>query len=139
MLELMEKLSEKKSMLWITKLLISILFTSLCLAVLPFVKYRNLLSCLKVSTLLSLFALPVSLATATTSVFVFMAVGWIPLVGAFSEVLAAFVSTFVFQTVALFVADKMVEDFEIKTIGHTFYTVFILSLFNAIAFAIIGL
>lgn len=126
-------------MLWITKLLISILFTSLCLAVLPFVKYRNLLSCLKVSTLLSLFALPVSIATATTSIFVFMAVGWIPLVGAFSEVLAAFVSTFVFQTVALFVADKMVEDFEIKTIGHTFYTVFILSLFNAIAFAIMGL
>ena len=125
-------------MLWITKLLISILFTSLCLAVLPFVKYRNLLSCLKVSTLLSLFALPVSIATATTSIFVFMAVGWIPLVGAFSEVLAAFVSTFVFQTVALFVADKMVEDFEIKTISHTFYTVFILSLFNAIAFAIIG-
>ena len=126
-------------MLWITKLLISILFTSLCLAVLPFVKYRNLLSCLKVSTLLSLFALPVSIATATTSIFVFMAVGWIPLVGAFSEVLAAFISTFIFQTVALFVADKMVEDFEIKTIGHTFYTVFILSLFNAIAFAIIGL
>ena len=126
-------------MLWITKLLISILFTGLCLAVLPFVKYRNLLSCLKVSTLLSLFALPVSIATATTSIFVFMAVGWIPLVGAFSEVLAAFVSTFVFQTVALFVADKMVEDFEIKTIGHTFYTVFILSLFNAIAFAIMGL
>lgn len=125
-------------MLWITKLLISILFTSLCLAVLPFVKYRNLLSCLKVSTLLSLFALPVSIATATTSIFVFMAVGWIPLLGAFSEVLAAFLSTFVFQTVALFVADKMVEDFEIKTIGHTFYTVFILSLFNAIAFAIIG-
>ena len=125
-------------MLWITKLLISILFTSLCLAVLPIVKYRNLLSCLKVSTLLSLFALPVSIATATTSIFVFMAVGWIPLVGAFSEVLAAFVSTFVFQTVALFVADKMVEDFEIKTISHTFYTVFILSLFNAIAFAIIG-
>ena len=126
-------------MLWITKLLISILFTSLCLAVLPFVKYRNLLSCLKVSTLLSLFALPVSIATATTSIFVFMAVGWIPLLGAFSEVLAAFLSTFVFQTVALFVADKMVEDFEIKTIGHTFYTVFILSLFNAIAFAIMGL
>ena len=139
MLELYGKLWEKKSMLWITKLLISILFTSLCLAVLPFVKYRNLLSCLKVSTLLSLFALPVSIATATTSIFVFMAVGWIPLVGAFSEVLAAFVSTFVFQTVALFVADKMVEDFEIKTIGHTFYTVFILSLFNAIAFALIGL
>ena len=139
MLELQGKLWEMKSMLWITKLLISILFTSLCLAVLPFVKYRNLLSCLKVSTLLSLFALPVSIATATTSIFVFMAVGWIPLVGAFSEVLAAFVSTFVFQTVALFVADKMVEDFEIKTIGHTFYTVFILSLFNAIAFAIMGL
>ena len=126
-------------MLWITKLLISILFTSLCLAVLPFVKYRNLLSCLKVSTLLSLFALPVSIATATTSIFVFMAVGWIPLLGAFSEVLAAFLSTFVFQTVALFVADKMVEDFEIKPIGHTFYTIFILSLFNAIAFALIGL
>jgi len=126
-------------MLWITKLFISILFTSLCLAILPFVKYRNLLSCLKVSTLLSLFALPVSIATATTSIFVFMAVGWIPLVGAFSEVLAAFISTFVFQTVALFVADKMVEGFEIKTLGHTFYTVFILSLFNAIAFAIIGL
>ena len=84
-------------MLWITKLLISILFTSLCLAVLPFVKYRNLLSCLKVSTLLSLFALPVSIATATTSIFVFMAVGWIPLLGAFSEVLAAFLSTFVFK------------------------------------------
>ena len=56
-----------------------------CLAVLPFVKYRNLFSCLKVSTLLSLFALPVSIATATTSVFVFMAVGWIPLVGAFQK------------------------------------------------------
>ena len=126
-------------MLWITKLLVSILFTSLCLAILPFVKYRNLFSCLKVSALLSLFALPVSISTATTSVFVFMAVGWIPLVGAFSEVLAAFISTFIFQTVALFVADKMVEDFEIKTIGHTFYTIFILSLFNAIAFALIGL
>ncbi len=126
-------------MLWLTKLFISILFTTICLAALPFVKYRNLFSCLQVSTLLSIFALPVSIATATTSVFVFMAVGWIPLVGDFSEILAAFVSTFVFQTVALFVADKMVEGFEIKTISHTFYTVFILSLFNAIAFALLGM
>ncbi len=126
-------------MLWLTKLLISICFTAVCLAALPFVKYRNLFSCFQVSTLLSLFALPVSIATATTSIFVFMAVGWIPLVGAFSEIIAAFVSTFVFQTVALFVADKMVEGFEIKTISHTFYTVFILSLFNAIAFAILGI
>tara|TARA_Y100000589_G_scaffold67746_1_gene59421 strand:+ start:10882 stop:11262 length:381 start_codon:yes stop_codon:yes gene_type:complete len=126
-------------MLWLTKLLISIFFTAVCLAALPFVKYRNLFSCFQVSTLLSLFALPVSIATATTSIFVFMAVGWIPLVGAFSEIIAAFVSTFIFQTVALFVADKMVEGFEIKTISHTFYTVFILSLFNAIAFAILGI
>ena len=102
-------------MLWITKLLISILFTSLCLAVLPFVKYRNLLSCLKVSTLLSLFALPVSIATPLR-VFVFMA-GVIPL-KPFRSIYGICIHI-CFQTVALLLP-IMVEDFEIKTISHTF-------------------
>lgn len=125
-------------MFWLTKFLVGIIFTAFVLAALPFVKYRNLFSCIKVSALLSLFALPVTVATATAQVFVFMAVGWIPLVGSFTTVITAFISSFVFQTVALFVADQMVADFKIQSIGQTITAVFILSIFNAISFILLG-
>ena len=125
-------------MIWITQFLIGIVVTAAILAALPFVKCKNFFSCIKVSALLSLFALPVKIATSTAQVFVILAIGWIPLVGDFSLVLTAFLSSFVFQTIALFMADQFVEDFEIQSIWHTFSAVFILSIFNAIIYLFLG-
>lgn len=125
-------------MIWITQFLIGIVFTAIILSALPFVKYKNFFSCVKVSALLSLFALPVKIATATTQVFVILAIGWIPLIGDLSSVITAFISSFIFQTIALFMADQFVEDFEIQSIGQTFSAVFILSVFNAIMYFVLG-
>ena len=108
-------------MITVTGFFIAIIVSTICLRVIPFVRYATLSACLKVSFLFWLLCLPYE--TIINSLFLHLGTS----MGIFQGTAATLLIGLLYPVFSLRLADQCIEDFEIETFGMRVLTVFTLS------------
>ena len=114
-------------------ILLNLVLFPFVLANLPWVKAKDYKACAMVSVLAAFFQILIWVFTSPLTVAATVIAGFIPFIGQTILIpLLFFILSLVVSTAALFIADQVVEDFEIQTLGDTFKTAMILSIISSI-------
>jgi len=114
-------------------ILLNLILFPLVLANLPWVQSKGYKSCVMVSVLATIFQILIWVFTSPLTIGATMIAGFIPFIGeAILIPVLFFVLSLIVSTLALFIADQIVEDFEIKTMEDTFKTAVILGIISSI-------
>lgn len=116
-----------------TFILLNLVFFPLVLANLPWVQSKGYKPCVLVSILATVFQILIWIFTSPLTIGATMIASFIPFIGeAILIPVLFFVLSLIVSTLALFIADQVIEDFEIKTMEDTFKTAVILGLISSV-------
>lgn len=112
--------------------LLNLVILPFVLSKLPWVKAKSFLACVIVSVIASVLQLILWIASAPVTSMALFIVGIIPLLNLVMVPLLVFVISLFFNTLALYAADILIEDFEISSMEDTIKTSAILSFISAV-------
>jgi len=124
----------------IVLLLLGITFNAIVLAALPFARYKNFISCLSTAALAAVIAIPVNILGGVVAKITALFLWFIPFLGpAIINPIVQMLLLWIMSAISLYIADQIIEDFEIPTITQTFQAAFVLGLAQLVAGVIIGM
>jgi hypothetical protein len=118
---------------------VAIVFNAVILAALPFVRYKSFVSCVATAALAAIIAVPVDFLGGVLEVLAKFLLLFIPFIGPL--IIYPLVKIFllwILSALSLFIADQIIEDFEIPTLGQTFMAALLLGLAKFLALAVLG-
>lgn len=108
-------------MSYLVLFLISTVFNACVLAALPYVRYRNFTSCLSTAALAALIHIPLAIFGGIIGKIAAIILWFVPFLGpAIINPLVQILLTWTVSAASLFIADQVIEDLEISSIGATF-------------------
>ena len=120
--------------------LISTVFNACVLAVLPYVRYKNFISCLSTAALAALIHIPLAIFGGIIGKVAAIILWFVPFLGpAIINPLVQILLTWTVSAASLFIADQMIEDLEIPSITETFKAAFMLGVASFLASQLLNL
>ncbi len=120
--------------------LVAIVFNALILAALPFVRYKTFISCVATAALAAVISVPVDFLGGILDAIAKILLIFIPFIGPLLIYpLVKIFMLWILSALSLFVADQIIEDFEIPTLGQTFMAALLLGVAKFLAAALLGI
>ena len=116
---------------------LSALVYAAVLSFIPWVQHKGYVSCFLVALIMAVVRIP--LVLFAIPLFVSLAIfSAIPIIGWTIGPLLLMILSLLVNTVALYVADRVIEDFKIATIGHTALTALVTGFVSGIVLKLLG-
>jgi uncharacterized membrane protein YvlD (DUF360 family) len=112
---------------------ICLVINAVVLTALPWVKYKSFGACMITCLLMSVVGWALTFFQSIANSIIAFFTWFIPFVGpALIRPVAFFFTWWIVATIALFIADQIIEEFEIATLGRTAQTALILGILNSV-------